>query len=222
MSLPRKSIILATIITLTIIASNSYLNNILQPSKSTSSTINKVIVGDLTYCIPDAYFRWENYLRGDNHEIDLSLEIESLTPWNIHAKELKLEKGDYKSHKNAQKSELGIKLKSQPPKSTKYIWEQILKNSYKSTQGEYYRFSDSKNFNLELDYYLSPINDPNFSWVLGCVSGARCRLEAQLNQSTTYVISFDEKYTTNLPELENKVQLFLTKNICQKKHKSRT
>ncbi len=218
---PRKLIIIATITTLTIIAFNSYLNNnTLQPSQSTSSTINKVIVGDLTYCIPDAYFRWKNHLRGENHEIDLSLEIESLTPWNKHAKELKLEKGDYKSHKNAKKSELGIRLKSQTPKSTKYIWEQILKNSHKSTQGEHYRFSDSENYNLELDYYLSPIKDPNFSWVLGCVSGARCRLEAQLDQSTTYVISFDEKYTTNLPELENKVQLFLKNNTCQNNHNS--
>ena len=102
--LPRKSIIIATIITLTIISFNSYLNNnTLQPSQSTSSTINEVKVGDLTYCIPDAYFRWKNHLRGETLEIDLSLEIESLTPWNKHAKELKLEKGDYKSHKDGLK-----------------------------------------------------------------------------------------------------------------------
>lgn len=180
----------------------------LRRNESTDMTIYRVELGGNSYCVPKAYYRWSNsFNEGEGIGLDLSLDIYSLEAWSLYEEKDGLSEGSER--------EVGVKVLDQTLASRQKRWSQLLKASHRTPLSDgYYRYEGAGNPLVNLDYYLIPQDKADFSWVLGCVSGARCRLESQLDKDIFYELSFDERHVSHLIDLEDRVKFFLEKQIC--------
>lgn len=183
----------------------------LKPNESTDLENYRVEISGKGYCIPRAYYRWSNsFNKTDDIGINLSLEITSLEAWSLYRKKNKDNPINISNER-----EIGLIVLDQTLSSRQERWKTLLKPSLKSTTTDgYYRYDGTKNPLVNLDYYLTPQKQADFSWVLGCVSGARCSLESQLDDRTFFEISFDERYLDQIKALENRVRNFLKNKSC--------
>lgn len=190
----------------------------LQKNRTTDMTAYAYTIGDKKYCIPKSYFSWKNsFQSASGVGINLSMEIESFSPWNTYKE--KALSGENKKNlsmtdlRKINKHEIRLIVRDINPHEKQRIWELLLSKSKKSIHnGAYHRYEKSPL--LTGDYYLVPIDKPNFSWVLGCVSGARCMLQNQLDNKLIYELSFDEAYLDKLDDLDVEVRSFLQAYSC--------
>lgn len=189
---------------------------------STSMDEHKIPTGKTNFCVPEAYFVFSNSFHpGSSIGLNLSMELDSLEPWNIYGKRI----GFFANKKNMTRQEINEVLSKEvglnisdgrgEGKSIDKKWKFLLKDIQRKEEGEFTRLLPGKAAITYYDYHLIPRDAKDYSYIIGCVSGAKCRLENFYGDTIDYEVMFDEKYIGIVDDIDFRARGLIEKFICK-------
>ncbi|MVW74161.1 hypothetical protein [Pseudomonas xionganensis] len=191
-------------------------------NNSISMKVHEVTVGEASFCVPEAYFVYANSLDPDSSiGIILSVNLEDLEPWSLYDERVGFSKSrnslsrDEVNQIEAKKLGLKIAYSKEGSRSIDNRWKILLgvTGVQEENSGKYIRLMPLKASMFK--YYLVPQGAVDYSYIIGCNSGARCSLENYYGNGVRYEISFDETKLDAVGDIEMRSRRLIDKFICE-------
>ncbi|WP_443190347.1 hypothetical protein [Pseudomonas indica] len=189
---------------------------------STSMRVHKLSTGSREFCVPKAYFVFSNSFHpGSGIGLDLSMELESLKPWNVYVDEINFYAREKKMSRveidkvRSREIDLKISERLEGGKSVDWKWKLFLKDIQIRDNGRFTQILPGKASVTQYDYHLVPRNASDYSYIISCISGARCELETFYDDSVVYSVSFDENYLGIVDAIESRARGLIKKFTCE-------
>lgn len=188
---------------------------------STSMREHKVSVGDTNFCVAKSYFVFSNSFH-PNSSIGLVLaaELDSLEPWNgylegidFHKKRKNMSR-DEVDEVEAKKIGIDISYLKGNMESDGELWRKRLSGAQEENLGRYTKLSSDNPLAAMFKYYLVPLGASDYSYVIGCNSGARCEVGGHYSNSVDYKITFDEKMLGAIDDIDSSVRGLIDGFVC--------
>ncbi|MFY1054499.1 hypothetical protein ACOQNP_23015 [Ectopseudomonas khazarica] len=188
---------------------------------STSMREHRVSVGGTGFCVAKSYFVFSNSLHpGSNVGLILAAELEGLEPWNVYLERIdfyenkkKLSKKEVKEV-NRKRIDMEIGYLRDKGEVVDMLWRERMKGAKESKEGGYVRLVSDSPLAANYEYYLMPEGRADYSHVIGCNQGARCRLESRYSDAIWYKVDFDESVLEVVGSIESRVREFMEHSIC--------
>ncbi|QTS88788.1 hypothetical protein JLK41_11770 [Ectopseudomonas khazarica] len=188
---------------------------------STSMHEYKLSVGDKEFCVAKSYFVFSNSFYPDSGiGLSLAAEADGLEPWNVYLDRIDFYKIRKKISKREvdeiEKRKIGVKIGylKDGKKSASEQWQNNLSGAQQEQVGRYTRLTSDRPRAAMFKYYLVPSGTNDYSYVIGCNSGARCQLDNYYNASINYEVTFEEELLDSIDDIDSRVRELIDGFVC--------